>query len=175
MNNKAQAQSIIILFVFMIAIFITSIIVLRVTNSILTPFQQQLNATGMTGSVEASGAVGFAQSRFTTWWDVGIVLIFLFNIITLLVSAFMVDIHPAFLLIYIISIIFLFIFGNTALYALDAIWGAMGTDTETAQTPIQQFLINNYSVIMLGIVILSGVVMYAKFRFFGGQGAGGNY
>jgi hypothetical protein len=170
MMKKGQAQSIIIFFGLMIAVFIVAIIVLRVTNTIITPFQNQIGNV----SAPAGAAVGYVHTRFTAWWDYAIILVFLFNVILLLVSAFLVDIHPAFVLIYIIAIVFMFIFGNYALSAVDAIWGGMGTSVETAQTPITQFLLNNFQMIMLGIVILSGIVMYAKFKMFAGQGGGGN-
>lgn len=171
MNAKGQAESIIIFFGLMIAVFIVSIIVLRMTNSIITPFATQISNI----SAPAGQAVTYAQTRFTSWWDYTILLIFAINVILLLVSAFLIDIHPAFVLIYIVAIIFMFIFGNYALSAVDAIWGGVGTATETAQTPITQFLINNFQMIMLGIVILSGIVCYAKFKLFPGQGTGGNY
>ena len=170
MNKKSQAESIIIFFVLMIAVFITSIIVLRMTNAVITPFQNQIGNM----SAPAGAAVEYAHSRFTQWWDYGIVLLFFLSVIMLLVSSFLVDIHPAFLLIYIICVILMFVFGNYGLYALDSVWAAMGTDVETSQTGLQQFLINHFSLIMLGVVILSGVIMYAKFKYFQGT-PGGNY
>jgi len=172
MLKKGQAESIIIFFFLIVAILVVSIILLRLTNAIVTPFKNQINMT----SPQAYNAVNFVQERFTSWWDIAIILIFAFNIITLLVSAFLIDIHPAFVIIYIVSILFLFVFGNYALLALDSIWNAVGTDVEQAQTPLQQFLINNFTMIMLGVIILSGIVMYAKIKMFSNMGAGGgNY
>jgi len=173
LNNKGQAQSIIIFFVLIVAILITSIIVLRVTNAIITPFQAQIGNF----SEPAGQAVNYAHARFTGVWDWIIILAILFNIILLFVSAFMVDIHPAFLLIYIVSVLFLIIFGNSVLYSLDSIWNnnMIKTATEDAQMPITQFVISNLQFIMLGIIVLSGIIMYAKFKMFQGQGAGGSY
>ena len=171
MNRSGQAQSIIVFFGLAVSVFIVSIILLRITNEVITPFQAQIGNVSET----AGSAVAYTHNRFTAWWDYAIVLLLFMNVILLMVSAFMIDIHPAFLIIYILTILFLFVFGNYALLALDAIWGAIGTTTETAQTPLQQFIINNFQIFMVGIVILSGIVMYAKFKIFPGQGAGGNY
>jgi hypothetical protein len=171
MNKNGQVTSIIIFFVLAIAVLMTSIIILRMTNSILTPFQAQIGNV----SVQAGQGVAYIHERFTTWWDYAVVLLLLLNVMILLVSAFLVDIHPAFLIVYILAIFFLFIFGNYALYPLDQIWNQMGTSVEAPQTLIEQFIINNFQMIMLGIVILSGIVMYSKFKLFGGQGTGGNY
>jgi hypothetical protein len=170
MNKKGQVTSVIFFFVLAIAILIVSIVVLRMTNSILTPFQNQIGNM----STQAGTAVAGVHSAMTNWWDIMIIALLGINIVILLVSAFMVDIHPAFLIVYIIAVFFMFIMGNYALSALDGIWGGMATATELAQTPMQQWIINNFNFVMLGIILLSGIVMYAKFKFFAGQGAGGN-
>jgi len=171
MNKNAQAQSIIIFFFLIASIFIVSIILLRFTNEILNPLAQQLNNYNN----QSANAVATVKDSFANVWDWVIILVFLFQIIILFVSAFLVDIHPAFIIIYIISIILLFIFGNTMLQVLDNVWAMVGTTVETAQTPMQQFILNNFMNIMLVIVGLSGVIMYSKFKFFGGQGTGGSY
>lgn len=170
-NKKGQAESIVIFFGIVVAIFITSIIMLRITNEILTPFANQIEPY----SNQSAQVVNSVHNSFASVWDWVIVLLFLFNLILLLVSAFLIDIHPAFIVIYLIAIIFLVIFGNTFAQVLDMVWGAVGTSVETAQTPLQRFIINNFNVIMLGVIALSGIVMYAKIKLFGGQGTGGNY
>jgi hypothetical protein len=175
MSKKAQAESIIIFFVLMVAILIVSIIVLRLTNSIITPFSAQLNNSGNPVMQTASQAVNYAQSKFSSTWDWAIILILLVNLLILFISSFMIDIHPAFVIIYIFAGIFLFIFGNFALGALDAIWGGVGTAVETAQTPLEQFIINNFQYLMIGIYVVTGIIIYAKIKLFGGQGAGGSY
>lgn len=174
-NKRGQVESIIIFFFLVIAIFIASIIVLRLTNTIITPFSQMLNNTGMPGSQQASAVVSNVQTRFAGVWDWVVVLLFLFNVLILFISAFLIDIHPAFAIIYIIAVIFLFVFGNSMLYVLDNVWNTFASDLEASQTPLQQFIINNFNVIMLGIVFLTGLIAYAKFKFFSGMGTGGNY
>lgn len=168
-KKKGQATSILIFFGLIVAIFIVSIIILRLTNEILTPF----SATIGNMSTTAGTAVENVHNSFTNWWDIAIILIFGINVILLLVSSFLVDVHPAFLIVYIVAVIFMFIFGNYVLSAMDNIWNMVGTSTEEAQTPLQQFFINHFQIIMMGVVILSGVVMYAKMKFFGNMGAGG--
>ena len=172
MNKSGQAKSIIIFFGLIIGILIASVIILRLTNAIITPFQAQIGNMSET----AGSAVASAHNSFTKWWDYLIIAMFFINVIILLVSAFLVDIHPAFVIIYIFAVIFLFVFGNYALLTLDNIWNMVGTDVKQAQTPLQQFLINNFQIVMLGVVILSGIVMYSKFKYFGNTGGGaGNY
>ena len=169
-NKKGQATSMIFFFVLMIGVLITSIIILRMTNEILTPFQNQIGNM----SAGAGSAVAGIHNSMTHWWDIAIMLLLGINVLLLFISAFMVDIHPAFILVYIVAVFFMFIFGNYGLSALDGIWTGMATGTELAQTPMQQWLIGNFGVVMLGIVILSGVIMYGKFKYLSGMGNGGN-
>jgi hypothetical protein len=170
-NKRGQAESVIIFFGIVVAIFIASIIILRLTNSILTPFANQIEPY----SNQSATVVRSIDTSFAGIWDWVVILLFLFNLVLLLVSAFLVDIHPAFLIVYIIAVVFLVIFGNSFAYIIDKVWEGVGTPVETLQTPMQQFIINNFNMIMLGVIALSGIVMYGKFRFFGGQGTGGNY
>jgi len=94
----------------------------------------------------------------------------------------MVDIHPAFLVLYIIRVMMLMMFGGTIVGALDSLYnptGVFGTGNLTAggnalnEMPIVSYLLNHFTMVMLGIIILSGVIMYSKFKF--GTQAGGNF
>ena len=171
MNKKSQAQSIVIFIFMMIALFIAGIIVLRLVNSVLSPLAVNLNQS----QPAVSHTITALQTKYATFWDYALVLFFVFNVLLLFISAFMVDIHPAFIILYILSVFFLVIFGNSMLTVLDQIWLMMGTDLETAQTPMTQFIINNFTIVNLGIIVLSGIIMYSKFKLFSGRGAGGSY
>lgn len=169
-HKKGQAESIIVFFFLAVAILIASIIVLRITNSILTPLGSAIGNY----SAPAGAAVVAVHNSFTTTWDYFIILLLALNILTLLISSFMVDVHPAFAIVYIIAFGSLLIFGNFALGALDKVWYYTGrASIEGTQTTLQQFVINNFQIIMLGIILLSGILMYAKFKYFSQQG--GNY
>ena len=177
-NKSGQVESIIVFVMLVVAIFMVSIVVIKLVGTIVTPFASQIGNM----SAPAGQAVTYAQNKFTNFWDIAIVMLFFINVILLLVSSFFIDVHPSFIILYIIAIIFLFIFGNYPLYALDSLWNNLAPSNTAegasiiAHSPMQIFLINNFQLVMLGVVILSGIVMYAKFKFFGqGEGAGGNY
>lgn len=179
LNKKGQVESIIIFFFLLIAILITSIIVLRITNAILTPFQQRIGNLSITGAEQSADVIYKVQTNFNKVWDWVIILLFAFNILVLFITSFLIDIHPAFAIIYIIAVIFLFVFGNSMLYVLDSIWNNsnIATDYELQNTQMQQFLINNFQLILLGIFFVSGVIIYAKIKYFGSgnSSVGGNY
>jgi hypothetical protein len=168
MNKKAQAADIIVFFGLAIAILIVSIIVLRVVNEIITPMAPIIGNQ----SAAAGAAMTSVQDSFTSWWDYAVVLLLAVNVIVLFVSCFLIDVHPAFIIVYVIAVMFLMLCGNFALDAVDSIWFHVGrASIEGTQTPMQQFIINHFQTILFGIIILSGVLMYAKFKWFGGGGS----
>jgi hypothetical protein len=177
-SKKAQALSIVFFFVMVLSIFILGVLLMSMVNTILEPFRQQISLV----SNESAVAVGTIQNKFNAVWDWTIVILFLFNVVILLFSSFMVDIHPAFLIIYIIALMFLFMFGSTILSSLDALYnpsGVFGSGNVTAggnayvNMPLTFWILNNFTYVILGIALLSGIIMYAKFKF--GNPSGGNY
>lgn len=177
-NKKGQAFSIVIFFVIVLAIFVLAVLLMSLVNTVLEPFKTNI-ATIDNNSAET---VGDIQDSFSSVWDWVIIILFLINVIILLFSSFMIDIHPAFLVLYIISVMFLMMFGSTILGALNALYdpiGVFGAGNVTAGgnaltlMPLTSWFLNNFTLVILGIVILSGVIMYAKFKY--GNTEGGNY
>lgn len=177
-NKKAQSLSIVFFFVIVLSVFILAVLLMSMVNTILDPFKAQISLV----SNESATTVGKIQTSFSNTWDYAVVILFLFNTVLLLFSSFMVDIHPAFLVIYIITLAFLFMFGSTIVGSLDTLYnptGVFGTGNVTAggnalqHMPITSWMLNNFTTVILGIAILSGIIMYAKFKF--GNPSGGNY
>ena len=172
MKNKAQATSIIIFFGLILAIFLMAFILMKFTNSILTPFSTSIGNVS-NGGTQAAAAVNAVHTKFTSMWDWVIIIIFIINVLILFVSAFLVDIHPAFLFLYVISAFFLVIFGSTVVGTVQDIMDSSQFATEKGQMPMVEFMINNWTVVMLGIIFVSGVLMYAKIKFGTSQATGG--
>jgi hypothetical protein len=175
MNKKGQILSVIVFVGIVVAVFIVGLIMMKYVTSVLTPFQASINQT----SVSAGNAVGAIQTHFTNAWDYVIVAFFIFNVLFLMVTAFMVDSHPAFLVFYIFGAIILILFAPSILTALEGIWTNPGLSDSGTLTeinmPITNFIINNFMIILVGIIILSGVIMFAKIKAVGGAGNVGGY
>lgn len=178
-NKKAQFDAGIITFVVVIiALLFIAPILLKVVKIPLAQFSTSLSAVDP--SNQSSTAVTAVSDSFTNWLDTIILLIFGFLVIVLLISAFMVDIHPAYMIVYIIAMIFLFILAPNALQAVTGIYSnSQFNDISTpdnnivSHLPMSEFLVNNFFIVLLGIVILTGIIMFAKFRF--GNGGGNSY
>ena len=175
MNNKGQIISIAAFFAIVLSIFLLGTLLMSFVNTILNPFESSMQSI----SNESASAVGNINDSFNKWWDIAIVFLFFLNVIILLLSAYQVDTHPIFLLLYIIAVMILLIFGGNMVSSLDVFYddaGIFGSGNVTAggnaiqHMPLTNFMLNNFTVVILGIIIISGIVMYAKFKF-GGQNA----
>ena len=168
MNKKGQTLSIIAFFAIILAVFILGVILMSFVTTILTPVQSSLGNISDT----AGQSVGAISDSFNKWFDIFIILLFILNVIILLVSSFLVDIHPAFLVIYVIALVFLMIFGGNVVGSLGSLWdtgGAFDQNGELTSLPLTVWMLNHFTLVVLGIAILSGIIMYAKFKF-GNQG-----
>lgn len=177
-NKKGVVLSIVAFFVIVLSVFILAVLLMSLVNTVLTPFREQIRPL----SNASAETVGTIQDKFTAVWDWSIALLFLLNVVLLFFSAFMVDIHPAFLVLYVIAVMFLIMFGGTMVGALDALYnptGVFGTGNITvggnaiSNMPLTAWFLNNFTLVILGIIILSGVIMYGKFKF--GQQGGVRY
>jgi len=173
MNKKGQIISVTAFFVIILAMFILATLLMSFVNTILNPVASTLgNISNQSGT-----AVTAINDSFNRWFDIAVVILFFLNVLTLMISAYLVDTHPIFLIVYVISVFLLVVFGGNVVDALSTIWandGAFGTGSPTGinsiqYMPLTQYLLNHFTLVMLGIIILSGVLMYAKLRN-GGKG-----
>jgi len=163
MNNKGQIG--IVSFVgVVIALLFLAPIFLNVVTTTTGEFADAINSTNS----DAAEAVDGVTDTFTNLWDWVLILVFTLNIILLLVSAFFIDTHPAFLLVFIIIAFFTMAFAPNILDATDKIYNsAHYAGDVAAYLPFMDFLRSNFGAIILGLFVLTGIIMYAKFKYFG--------
>ena len=166
--NKLGQQNIIGFIAVVLGILILAPIMFHIVNQTLTPFENSLNATNQ----EAGDRVGFIHDTFINFWDYVIAIAFLVNVIALLVFAFLVDSHPLFSIAYMISLIFTFMFSHYVVKPISIILGMEQFATEVGSLPIVNFIVLRFDLILLGIAILTGIIMYSRFRKNGGSGGG---
>jgi len=163
MNNKGQIG--IVSFVgVVIALLFLAPIFLNVVTTTTGEFADAINSTNS----DAAETVDGVTDTFTNLWDWVLILVFTLNIILLLVSAFFIDTHPAFLLVFIIIAFFTMAFAPNILDATDKIYNsAHYAGDVAAYLPFMDFLRSNFGAIILGLFVLTGIIMYAKFKYFG--------
>jgi len=162
--NKLAQTNIIAFIAIVVGLFILAPIMLKIVNSTLDPLEDTLNNS----NVEAGERVGYIHDVFLNFWDYTIALAFLVNIISMLIFAFLVDSHPIFSILYMISLIFTFMFSHYVVIPVTTILGMEQFATEVTQLPIVNFIVLRFDLILLGLAILTGIIMYSKFRGNGG-------
>lgn len=166
MNRKGQlAIPIITLAIIFIAFLFIAPFVMKIFNSVMEPLQPVLGNQ----SSEAGLAVAAIDNTFGTWWDYAIVFGFLTNIILFLVSAFLVDTHPAFAAVFLLAGFFTVIFAPSAVEGVEKIWDSPDFTEENNDLPITRFFLDYYGAILTGVMVLGGIILYARIRT-GGRG-----
>jgi len=160
MKNRRGQTDVIYFIVAVIALLILAPIMLKVVNTSLTAFSGAINTT----SPDASTNVDFVHTTFLNFWDWLIAIGFLVNVIMLFVFSFMVDSHPIFSLFYFISAIIALMFSHTVTAPISTIFGLDSFADEVLDLPITDFIVTNFDLLLLGIIILTGIIMYGKFR-----------
>jgi len=175
-QKKGQIISISAFFVIVLSVLILATIIMSFVNTILTPVSSSLGNI----SEEAGNAVTNIESSFNKWWDIAIVLLVFLNVIILMISAYMIDTHPVFLIVYIIAVMLLVIFGGNVVGALEGLWdsdGVFGTASPVgvdaiSHMPLTAYILNHFTMFIFSLIILSGIIMYSKFKIGnGGMGA----
>lgn len=166
-NKHGQIEIAVIFFIIvLIGVLILAPFMIKIVNSVLTPMGNTLgNYTDQAGvNVRA------VQTSFLNMWDFVIIIFFLINILLLWITSFLIDTHPLFILVYIFLLIIIFAFTPTIYDIVDTIWNDTNiiSTSEIAQyLPMLNFIKDYFGIILLMILIISGVIIYAKPRIFG--------
>lgn len=167
MNKKGQIDFPIVTFaVIIIGLLIFAPILLKIIMSFSTSFSAGL------GNVTAGGAI--AQANFEavttpliTFWDKVMVAAFVLSVILLFVSAFLIDAHPFFIVLYIFLAFMLVLFAPNMLSAVDHIYDSASFAQEVNYLPFLDGLRNNFMIFLVGIIVVTGIIIYGKLAFFG--------
>lgn len=170
MNKKAQVESLIYFFGIILAVIVVAVVMGYFVNTLIGKFSNSIASV----STQANETGQSIISKFNNVWDSAIIAIFILNILILLVSSFLIDVHPLFVILYIIAFLILIFLAPNMLYASEQIISNSTFSSQYARMPMTNFLFDNFIIVLIGVFILSGVIMYAKFKMNSG-GIGGNY
>lgn len=166
MNKKGQLDYQVVSFIVIaVALFLMAPFVLKINRELTTPLQDTLGSQ----SQQANQSIGAVSSTLTNFWDFVIVFVFFVNIILIFITAFLVDVHPIFLVVFVVLSIFTLMFAPELFDMLDTIYGSSQFTADVANLPMTYYLYNNFALILLSVMILSGVIMYGKYRLTRGE------
>jgi len=171
MNKKAQLDNPLILFaVVVIGLLLIAPIGLKIMRSIQAPISSSFgNITDKGGEVaqENFNAVIVTGINF---WDKVVVAFFAFAVLLLLVSAFLVDAHPFWIVLYILMGMFLVLFAPNIIEAVDHIYDSATFAQETAMLSFMDTIRTHYAEFLVGMMVLTGIIIYGKIALFSGGG-----
>lgn len=168
-NKKGQIDYPIITFVILVfGLMLLAPIVLKIFNNIKTPMSNSL------GNMTNGGAV--AQANFNKvmdtgihFWDKVVLSAFILATLLLLISAFLIDTSPFWLILYIFISFMLVLFAGDIVGSLDNIYNSATFSTETASLSFIGSLRDNFGGILVGIIVITGIIMYGKIALLGGN------
>lgn len=164
--KKAQAEFSILTFIVIVAaLLIISPIMLKVYRSAMVPLGNALAPMSPT----ANDTVTTLYTTVTNFWDWVIIMAFLVQIILLFISAFLVNTHPIFLVMYIIFSIFAVIFIPGIQSVMDKVYENYETNTTLRDADLEHltFSVNlreNFPIIMIFLIFITGVIAFGKMR-----------
>ena len=177
MNRKAQLAYPIITFAFIVvALILVAPIMMKILNDTTSKFGDALVTSGIGGGVEANASMAYVQGTFNNFWDSLIMIALVVNIILLLLSAFLVDIHPVFFVLYFVFAFITILFVPTINAVTDTIYNnntLYQNYTQTNALQYTSYLQSHLGIFLLAIIVISAIIMYGKLRF--GRGGGGGY
>lgn len=167
-NKRGQIENPVIIFaVIVIALLIFAPVALKIFLSIHTNVGNNLgNLSGQQGVI-AKQNFQAVTGPLVSFWDKVIVAAFFLTILLLFVSAFLIDAHPFFVILYILSFLFLILFTPNILSAVDNIYDSANFASEVARLTFLDALRSNFIVFLIGIGVLTGIIIYGKLAFFG--------
>lgn len=173
-KKRAQVEfSPIILVAVLIGLLIFAPIMMRVIGVTTGTFFKQMNSTAPSAVNEASQAV----DKVYNFFDYLIVIAMFINIIVLFISAWFIDTNPVFIVLYVMFAFILVLFLPNMLDGVDQIWGKMdsiaSSDTwgdNGLHLDLTNWIRNHFVEFMVAIIMLSGIITYAKIKILSGGG-----
>lgn len=164
-KKKAQMEvPIISFFIVVVGLIFFAPYILKIINTFGTQFG---GAVGNM-STQAETNFNYVTDTFVNFWDFVIIFAFFMNVIILLITSFLVDTHPAWLITYILFFMFLMMLGMEVTVVLDKIYDSAQFALEVSQLEMIDFIRQYLGIIIVGIYFITGVIIFSKFKF-GGQ------
>lgn len=151
-----------------VGLILFSIFFLKFANTFFPTFSSSLGNMSSGGGEIAQENVNYIGNITITFWDKIMMFVFVVSVIVLFISAFLIDAHPFWVFLYIIAAFILILFAPTIISAADHIYESSTFSDEVNYSPFMDAIRINYVPILVGIIFITGIIIYGKLRFFGG-------
>lgn len=153
----------------LVALLILAPVILKIVNSVSTGFSNGLgNMTGGGGTL-AKANFDYITGKYLNFFDKIVLAIFISLILLDFISAFFIDASGFFVIIYILSNLFLVLFAPAFISVADTIYNSSQFTNEVALLSFVDTIRNNFTVFMIGVMVITGIIIYGKVVLFGGS------
>lgn len=173
MNKKGQLEldyPIITFGMVILGLIIFAPIALKMFNSIQVQMANELG--NQSGGDVAKANFNAVMLPLINFWDKIMIVAFVIAIIMLFITSFFIDTHPIFLILYIIMSFLLIIFAPNIIQAADTIYANAQFSSEVTSLSFMNTIRNYYVEFLVGIMIITGIIIYGKIAWFGNSGGG---
>lgn len=157
-------------FVVVFILLLLSPFILKIFNEVRGGFGDALGNMSIGGASVAQDNFNAVIDTGINFWDKVIVAAFVISLIVLIISAFLIDSSPFWVIIYIFLSFLLIVFAQNITGALDAVYGNVNFATEVNQLPLVDAIRQNFISFLVGVQVICGIIIYGKIRFFGSEG-----
>lgn len=150
----------------MVFLFFVAPIGIKIVRSTLIPTAQQFENSSNVGMQKGAVEINYLLGVFIGFWDGLIIVAFSAFVLLLFISAFLIDSHPAFMILYLFAFVLTILFAPNMLEAVNNVWDSNEFAEDTAFLSMTNFLRQNFGVILTVIGIMTLIIIFAKIRFF---------
>jgi len=168
-NKKGQIDYPIVTWVIVVfGLMILAPIMLKVFTSVQAPVSNSLGNLTNHGGATAQANFNGVMNIGINFWDKIILFAFILATLLLIISAFLIDTNPVWIILYIFISFLLILFAGDIIGALDGIYNSSAFATESASLAFIGSLRDNFGTILVGIMVLTGIIIYGKIALTGG-------
>lgn len=168
LNKKGQIDHPgITLVIVIFGLLLIAPIVLKIFNTVKAPVSAGFGNISNGGTVAAQN-FNKVMDTGINFWDKIIIAAFIIAVILLLISSFLIDTSPFWVVLYVFISFMLILFAPSMVGTLDKIYDSPAYATEVAQLSFTNALRTHFGEFLVGIFVITGIIIYGKIRFFSG-------
>lgn len=170
-SKKGQIDIPIVAFVVIaISLIMIAPVMLKLFVAIKAPVSNQLR--NITGGAQGADQFDRIMGMGIGMWDKIIVAFFFIAMLFMFLSAFMIDTHPFWIIIYILVAFLLMLFAPNIVDSMDKIYSSPTFAVELEHLSFMNFIRIHFGEVFVGMIVITGIIMYGKVKLFSSNGGG---
>lgn len=166
-NRKANVMDVIFIVITLIVLGVGFFFIKYVFDDINTDLLADNDL-----SPQAKATLSQGNANYTSWSDYTVGFVFFGMLISILITSYLIDVHPVFFVISLILFVFVIFVGVEISNGFQEIVGDSELLSLQDDYPITMFITENLVMILIATFVLMSIILYGKTS---GVGGGGSY